>query len=370
MENLDTKPTERPLHLRLIITFILLSTLPILLYAFFSAVIYLGSIKSYLPAENNLIIGKILLTQGLLIFLMAIIMVIFASSLISSSLVRPLKRLLKLTKLIGNGDLSFKLTSTSKDEVGQLTEEFNNMVDKLRQQKEDELKVSKMKSEFITIAAHQLRTPLSGIKWTLNMLINEELGSLNNEQKGFIIKTHESNERMIRLVNDMLSVDRIESGKVQYKFTQIQILDLIDNVLFEVLYEANKKNIEVRFIKNNENLPKVMMDPEHMRSAIQNLVSNAFRYTRKNGLIEIGVITDGNNLTIKIKDNGIGIPKAEQGDIFRRFFRASNAVKLETDGSGLGLYIAKSIIEKHRGKIWYESKENVGTTIFFTIPIY
>lgn len=369
MSSLDPKKGRRPIFIRLILTFLILSIIPILLYAFFTGVVYLGSVKNFLPAENAVTVEQILATQGILIFLLTLIMVIFASSFLSNSFVRPLKRLLELTGLVGEGNLNYHLKVTTRDEIGELTKAFNEMVDKLRHQKDEELKIAKMKSEFISVAAHQLRTPLSGIKWTLNMLINEEIGPLTPDQKSFLMKTHESNERMIALVNDMLSADRIESGKIKYKFVPIQVLDLIDNILFEIIPEANKKEITIQFEKREEDIPKISVDPEQMRGVFQNLLDNAIKYTRQHGIIKIGVKKEKDNLLISVSDSGIGIPLAEQDDIFHRFYRASNAVKQETDGSGLGLYIARSIIQKHGGDIWFASKENVGTTFHFTIPI-
>ncbi|OHA93937.1 MAG: hypothetical protein A3G47_00110 [Candidatus Zambryskibacteria bacterium RIFCSPLOWO2_12_FULL_39_45] len=226
-----------------------------------------------------------------------------------------------------------------------------------------------IKSNFISVVAHQLRTPLSGIKWTLNMLLNGDLGALNNDQKTFLMKSYESNNRMITLINDMLDTDRIQSGKMHYGFRYINIVDLLDNVLFEISPEAIKRNISIEFKRKLENLPQVYVDPETMRAALQNLLENAIKYTIESGKIVLDVEQVGDMLQISINDTGIGIPEDQKKKIFERFFRGRNAVKRETDGSGLGLYIAKTIVEKHGGTIWFESEENKGTTFYFTVPI-
>jgi len=230
-------------------------------------------------------------------------------------------------------------------------------------------KLDKDKSEFISIAAHQLRTPLSGVKWTLNMVLGGTLGHITTEQKSFLMKCYESNERMIILINDMLGADRINSDKVKYRFAPTQIIDLVDSVLFEILSAISKKEIQVSFIGNNRDLPKVMIDTEKMRAVLQNLIENAVKYTFNKGKIEISFKAEGNFVELSIKDSGIGIPPEDKEKIFKRFFRAQNAMKVETDGSGLGLYIAKGIVEKHGGKIWLESKLGQGTTLYFTVPI-
>ena len=229
--------------------------------------------------------------------------------------------------------------------------------------------LDEVKSNFISVVAHQLRTPLSGIKWTLSMLLNGDMGLLNNDQKTFLMKSYESNTRMITLVNDMLVADGIQSGRVHYGFKHTDIIDLMDNVLFDVNPVASKKNISIKYKSKFENLPQVYVDPETMRAVVQNLLENAIKYTIEGGKIMIDVENDGNNLTISIADNGIGIPNEQQKNVFNKFFRASNAIKQETDGSGLGLFIAKSIVEKNGGRIWFESSEGQGSTFYFTLPL-
>src|SRR3989338_5807037 len=175
-----------------------------------------------------------------------------------------------------------------------------------------------IKSNFISVVAHQLRTPLSGIKWTLNMLLNGDLGALNNDQKTFLMKSYESNNRMITLINDMLDTDRIQSGKMHYGFRYINIVDLLDNVLFEISPEAIKRNISIEFKRKLENLPQVYVDPETMRAALQNLLENAIKYTIESGKIVLDVEQVGDMLQISINDTGIGIPE-DQKKIFERF---------------------------------------------------
>lgn len=259
----------------------------------------------------------------------------------------------RIQKLLASQDQSGKLLIRRDLELTRANE-------KLRE-------LDERKSEFVSVVAHQLRTPLSGIKWTLNMLINGELGETTSEQKTYLMKTYESNERMIALVDDMLGADRVESGKFHYVFTEVQLLDLFDNVLYEILPQANRKNIKIQFTKRDPGTKKVIADPEKIRAVIQNLLENAIKYTNFGGQIGIGIEGEGENIKVAISDNGIGIPKEQQRNIFNRFFRATNALKVETDGSGLGLFIVKSIIEKHGGKIWFESTENVGSTFYFTL---
>ncbi len=240
----------------------------------------------------------------------------------------------------------------------------------LMQANEQLRKLDDVKSGFISVVAHQLRTPLSGIKWTLNLLINGDLGVLSTEQKTFLMKAYESNDRMISLVNDMLGADRIESGKVRYIFQPVQLIDIVDNVLFELLPQANAKGIAIDFSTKPLDAPKVRGDAEKIRAVFQNLLDNAIKYSKPSGHIKISLLLHSQKeVLVEVKDDGIGIPKEQQQNIFNRFFRAQNAVKLETDGSGLGLFIVKNIVERHGGKIAFESEEGKGVTFSFTLPL-
>ncbi len=228
--------------------------------------------------------------------------------------------------------------------------------------------LDKMKSEIISIVAHQLRTPLSAIKWTLKILLDQDAGPINPEQKDLITKGFDSNERMIGLINDMLAVDRLESGKIKYNFVPVQFEELVQNMIENLLPLATQKNIRVELSTPQEALQKIKIDPDKMRDVLQNLIDNAIKYTRMNGVVTVGVAMEKEELHFWVTDNGIGIPEAEKDKIFSRFFRANNAVHTETNGSGLGLFIAQSVVKRHGGKIWFDSIIDQGTTFHVLLP--
>jgi PAS domain S-box-containing protein len=230
--------------------------------------------------------------------------------------------------------------------------------------------VETMKTEFVSIAAHQLRTPLSAIKWTIRMLLDGDIGDISEDQKSLLEKTYESNERMIGLINDLLNVTRIEEGRFLYKPEISQIEDLTDKIIKNSEGPLAMKKIKIKLEKPRELLPSVLVDEEKMGLAIQNLLENAIKYTSEKGTITISLQKEKNYILFKIKDTGVGIPLDQQDRIFTKFFRGSNVVKMETDGSGLGLYTTKNIIEAHNGKIWFESEEGKGTLFCFTLPIF
>ena len=231
------------------------------------------------------------------------------------------------------------------------------------------IQLDKMKSEIISIVAHQLRTPLSAIKWTLKILLDKDVGDINKGQEDLLSKGFESNERMIRLINDMLAVDRLESGKLKYNFVPVQFEELVQEMIGNLLTLATQKNVRLEFSSAPTALPKIKIDPDKMRDVLQNLIDNAIKYTKDNGVVTVAVVQEDDNLHFSVADNGIGIPEEEKEKIFSRFFRAANAVHTETDGSGLGLFIALSVVKRHSGKMWFESTLNEGTTFHVLLPL-
>jgi len=228
--------------------------------------------------------------------------------------------------------------------------------------------VERMKTEFVSVAAHQLRTPLSAIKWTLKMLLEGDLGQLSSEQRDFIGKTYKSNERMINLINDLLDVTRIDEGRYLFKPVLTDIDPLIQSVINSYKEEFEKKKIKLQLKREDKKLPKVLVDVEKMSLAFQNLVDNALKYTQSGGTITISLKKEEKEIKISVKDTGVGIPKDQQIRVFNKFFRGANVMRMETEGSGLGLFIAKNIIEAHGGRIWFKSDESRGTIFWFTLP--
>jgi len=229
--------------------------------------------------------------------------------------------------------------------------------------------IERMKTEFVSIAAHQLRTPLSAIKWALSLLLEGDVGELSAEQKSFISKSYESNERMIILINDLLDVARIEEGRYVYKLVPAKLENLAQAALSACKEIAAKRNIKLEYLKPTQALPEIMIDAEKIAITIQNLIENAIKYTPPNGQVTVSLKYDIDKVELSVKDTGVGVSPEQQNRLFTKFFRASNVMRMETDGTGLGLFIAKNIIEAHGGKIWCQSKENEGSTFSFSLPI-
>jgi len=231
--------------------------------------------------------------------------------------------------------------------------------------------VERIKTEFVSLAAHQLRTPLSAIKWTLDMLLNGDLGEITVEQKDFIGKTYQSNERMINLINDLLDVTRIEEGKYLYRPTLTDLGTIVQFVMNSCKEEVQRKKLNLEFKKPIPKLPKIILDVEKIRLVVQNLLENAIKYTPSGGKITVSLkhLKDKKEAELQVQDTGVGIPKDQQERVFTKFFRAANVMRLDTGGSGLGLFISKNIVEAHGGRIRFESEEGKGTTFYLSLPI-
>ena len=233
-----------------------------------------------------------------------------------------------------------------------------------------EKEVEAIKSEFVSLASHQLRTPLSAMKWSLSMLSEGLFGKLVSKQKDIVWKISNSNERMIQLVNDLLDVSRIEEERFGYNFSLESFEDVVKKVAGSFSVQIQEKKLQFSFEYPRDALPKVSVDRGKLEMAVQNLIDNAVKYTSSDGKIKVYLKeTSPDYLAVFVEDTGIGIPKNQQHRIFSKFFRADNAIRFETEGSGLGLYIAQNIVTSHKGKINFKSEENKGSVFYFSLPI-
>lgn len=225
--------------------------------------------------------------------------------------------------------------------------------------------IEKAKDEFISLASHQLRTPLTSIGLSAELLLRGIFGEIEPRQKKYIKEIHDSTRRMSFLVNTLLNVSRLEMGTLQIRPKKINMIEIIDRIVEDILPQINEKKITL--VKNYEEVGLIFFDQNILRIIFENLLTNALRYTPNEGKISIEIKRVNHELIIKIADNGCGIPKDQGDKIFDKSFRADNAKEISPDGIGLGLYMVKSIIDKTNSRIWFESEINKGSTFYVAI---
>lgn len=232
--------------------------------------------------------------------------------------------------------------------------------------------ISQAKTEMVSFASHQMRTPLSGLKFSIKMLLDGDLGKLTENQREILTQTFEASRDLGNLIQDFLDVSKLEIGKLEISLKKINLFDLEKTIKGAVeSFESalKKKNINLEYSSSLKHQLSIFLDLKRIKQIIENLLENALNYTPENGKIGIVLTNDENNFKFRIFDTGVGIPKKEQSKIFSKFFRATNAKKLQSSGTGLGLSLCKKFIEGHQGKIWFISEEEKGTTFSFTIPL-
>lgn len=226
-----------------------------------------------------------------------------------------------------------------------------------------------MRTDLISLNAHQIRTDLSAIKWIVKMILDSDYGNLTSEQEAILKKVYDSNEHAISLVSQMLLANKAESMDDDYKMESVDLQKLLNENIEQFRAEALKKQIEIVFEKEEKKLPLVRADKDKIKIVIQNLLENAIRYNKERGRVYVNLREQDKFLEVGVRDTGIGVDPEDREKIFSKFFRAENAKKATYFGTGLGLFTCRKIVDRHGGKIWVESKLNEGSTFFFTVPV-
>jgi signal transduction histidine kinase len=227
---------------------------------------------------------------------------------------------------------------------------------------------NRLKTEFVSVVSHQLRSPLSNLKWSADLVCSDRLKGNDGKQREYLEIIKENVDRMEELVSDLLMVSKIEQGRLPFEKSEFSLTKVTEEIIEKFKAYAEALNIKI-ILKAEDSLPNIISDLSQTKSVVENLIDNAVRYIENGGEVNVFIKKEKDKILFEIRDSGLGIPKKDQKHIFQKFFRSENAARHQTQGSGLGLYIARSFLNMSGGKIWFKSKIGEGTTFWFTIPI-
>lgn len=229
--------------------------------------------------------------------------------------------------------------------------------------------INKMRNEFVSIASHQLKAPLSGLRWSCDILMSPKTGELNPKQRDYLNEVQNNITRMVRMVNDLLDVTKIDSGKMKMEMKEVDIVDAAEDVIKELSAFAAANKVEL-YLCADPGVSKVVTDPTRVRLVLQNFIDNAIKYIGDAEKRRVGIVIRNEDKCVYcgVEDNGIGISEEDQKKIFEKFFRGTEVARRQTVGTGLGLYIAKAAIEASKGKVGFNSEFGKGSEFWFRLP--
>ena len=328
--------------------------------------------------------ASMLRTSGFL--LLGLGMALVASLLVARRVVRPLETLRKGVQRIGGGDMSVRLDVKTGDEIELLAEEFNKMSENLRgaydglerkvAQRTRDLAVAnerlqeldRLKSDFVSNVSHELRTPLTAIKGAVDLVLREVTGPLTEKQTHYLTRVRSNTQHLAGLINDLLDLSKIESGKTEMKSGRVSLVGLVHEAVETLRPVAAEKIITVEATISEPSI-LVWADRDKINQVLMNLVGNAIKFTPAHGRVRLSAFRNGNgSIQVSVSDTGPGIPPNEKEKIFDKFYQIAQAGDVKPKGTGLGLAICRALVELHGGKIWVEPEPSGGSIFYFTLP--
>ena len=311
------------------------------------------------PTGEAMAVVKEVVSQLIVGALALLIALIALSFWLARRFTKPLRQLTLATTEVGQGKFDVTLPTAGQDEVGELARSFGVMTQGLKE-------LERLKDEFVFIAAHELRTPVTAIRGYAEML-GDASKELPEQAKEFVMRLQQSGGRLAMLVNDLLEVARSQAGRLKVQTSPQDLVAIITATLAELKPLAEEKRHTISFSPPAP-LPPVLADKDKLQEVMVNLVGNAIKYTPPQGKVEVGLKVAGQSIITWVKDNGIGIGPDDQAKLFQRFFRVESDETRHIQGTGLGLFIVRQIVEHMNGKIWVESAKGQGSTFYFTLP--
>lgn len=320
-----------------------------------------------LPPEFDQQLTDIIVAQSLITIVTFLFVAMIIVFMLERMVVKPLNLLANVIRQFGSGMRASDIPDPKNmpHEIDEIFETFAAMAKHVEEARARDEEMSRVKSDFISTAAHQLRTPLTGIRWALEAMEKEPL---EEGKKAVVADALEKNKQLIQIVRTLLDVSAIESGRYNYKFAPVSLPNLIVETINQMQELATRQQVSVKF-EPPKYSPDVRADKERLRWVLINLIENAIRYTPPKGSVTISLEPTRDRVFVYVTDTGIGIPDNEQHNIFERFYRGKEAAKMQNGGNGLGLYIARNVVRDHGGDLDFKSSVGAGTTFFFSIPV-
>lgn len=362
------------MSLRTLIVFIILGALSVSIASM--AVAY-GFMENQLhvlfpdPSQREIItaLNQVLIQYAAILLAFSTLITAACFIVLSRYLIRPLQAMVEGIAAFAERSERIEMTQFKRapKEVYELARVFNDFTIKVDDAHARDVEVSRMKSDFISTAAHQFRTPLTGIRWALEALEKEQL---TEAQKALVLSAKDKSHQLVSIVGTLLDISAIESGKNTYHYAPTDMTRLAHHVAEEFAELAARSKVSLYFVPSEEPLPPVKADAERITWVLNNITENAIRYTPAGGSVRISLSQGAGLVFVHVHDTGIGIKPEDRGNIFERFYRADNAVAKENAGNGLGLYIARTIATDHGGDLNFEpNKEGPGTTFTLSLPV-
>jgi signal transduction histidine kinase len=314
--------------------------------------------------------------------LLSVVLALLAGFVLSRAISGPVSRLRSASAEISRGEFDVEIPTQSKDEIGDLGRSISQMAQELKKRHEEleesnavlarqaaELETAnKTQADFMAMIVHDLRAPMSNVVGVATMMEDGYMGSLTDEQRKWIGKIKSNTDNLVALVNDYLDVSKLEAGRIDLSRGQVDLNVLLRNTIENFAPLATDKRISLTS-GTDVSLPAIQADARRLEQVLNNLLSNALKFTPEGGEIELGASADGAEAKIWVKDAGVGIASEELGRVFEKYRQSASGKISNHKGTGLGLVICKMIVEAHGGKIWGESEEGEGTKFTFTMPL-
>ena len=334
-----------------------------------------SEVSALLPAELALEVDQplrmLLIGQAVALILLFVIISVAIYLIIATFMAQPLRSLSNAMDAYAVDGTRAELPGITEAprEMQSLATSFTSLMDRGDESHKHDTDVSRVKSDFISTAAHQLRTPLTGIRWALEALQKEQL---TENQKALVASATDKSKDLVGIVGTLLDISAIESGKYKYSFAPTDMVALVDTLVRDFSPQAQTSNVSLFFARDDKSapIPPARADTERIKWVLNNLIDNAIQYTPEGGTVRVSVEPSERRIVVRVKDTGIGILPEDRSNIFERFYRSQNAITKKNEGNGLGLYIARTIATDHGGDLNFApNEEGPGTTFILSLPV-